>query len=318
MSNIKVNTIEANSGNSIVSNSYIKCGLPPIQSNDLVNKQYVDLSIASIPTTSTFYVDAQNELFATQAAARFVDKATNVSETILGTKTFSNTPKFGESATVTTPDDITNKTYVDAQDATILSQANAYIDLQVASVIGSTVAYVKVSVPDGVTGAGAFYTDPVAPFLTARNPNFVYANDSNYFTLEGRNGISITASYDDETFNRVQGDGVTSVTETVNRIIFDANSLGHVPQTWQDQLANRANNTNYVNTTGRPIMVIVKPNTMTSVVIQVGATASAKTTIYNNANSQEPPSFVVPVSGVYSVNFGSFPTSPGGSWMELS
>jgi len=316
MSNIKVNTIEANSGSSIVSNSYIKCGLPPVQGNDLVNKQYVDTAISSIPTTSTFYVDTSAANVAAASALKFVDKASNVSETILGTKTFNSVPKFGVSATVTSSEDFTNKGYVDTGDATVLNQANAYTNNQISAVVSASSSFAKISVPNGVTGANALYTDPVNG-LVAKDPYFLFANDSNYFTLEGRNGISITASAQDETFNRVSGTTVSAVTETVNRVIFDANSLGHVPQTWQDMLASRTSGTNYVNTTGRPIMVMVKPNTMTSVQIAVGATTSSKVTIYNNSNSQEPPSFVVPVSGVYSVTFGSSPTSPGGSWVEL-
>lgn len=319
MSNLKVNTIEAAAGSSIVTNSYIKCNLPPAAINDLVNKQYVDASISSIPTTSTFYVDSQNQLYATQADAKYVNKADNVSETILGVKTFNSTPKMGVNAATISPEDVANKTYVDQQSASTLSTANSYTNSQVATALLNSTNFSKISIPQAVTGPNALYTDPVNG-LVARDFYFMYANDSNYFTLEGVNGLTITGSVQEETFNKITGEvngvaTVETVTETVNRVRIDANSLGH-SQVWTNVTASRISGTQYTNTTTKPIMVMVRPNINSAGVTCTITIVVGGTTIYSNNYSSEPPSFVVPVGSTYSITV-SGSTTTFASWVEL-
>jgi hypothetical protein len=308
MSNIKVNTIEAQSGNSIVSNSFIKFNAAPISPNDLANKGYVDsILTASGIGVQALYVDTQDQFYASQADAKFVDKANGLSETITGTKTFTKTPICTvEPATL---NELTNRSYVDNQDASTLSQANAYTNSQVSSIlVSSSTPFNKVSIPQGVTGSNAFYTDPVAPNLTARDTNFLYGTNSNYFVLEGINGLTITGSDEEETFNRVTGNTVAEVTENVNRIKIDANSLGHAPQVWTDVAASRTSGVTYTNTTSKPIMIIARPTSASNVIIVVGGV-----TVYSNLSSSEPPSFVVPIGATYSITF----TGAISSWVEL-
>jgi hypothetical protein len=317
MSNLKVNTIEAQSGSSIVSNSTIKCNVPPANPNDLTNKQYVDsILTASGIGVNALYVNTQDQYYANLAQTNYVDKVNAVSETITGTKTFTLAPKCSQLPG--TLDSLTNRTYVDTADNATLASAQAYTNSQISTInIATTGMFLKVGVPGAVTGASASYTDPVAPNLTAKFTPFLYGADNGYFIIEGKNGASVTGSNSTESFNKIIGTGVTAVTEVVNRVIIDANSLGSSNQVWTNMLASRANSTNYTNTTGRPIQVMVKPNSSTSVAISVGPNTSSLVQIYSNASSVEPPSFVVPISGVYNITFGSFPTSPNGSWMEL-
>jgi hypothetical protein len=222
------------------------------------------------------------------------------------------------------PEDLTNKEYVDSQKGAAVIESNLYTDTQISAFQISQIGpYYRFFVTSAITGASASFTDPVTN-LTARGYYTLYADTGGGAVFfDGINGISITASDDEETYNKVieiDGvPGVTSATEIVNRIIIDAKALGHAPQVWTNMLSSRSNGTNYVNTTSRPIMVMVKPDFQTSVQISVGAThtGGGMVTIYSNNNSMEPPSFVVPISHVYNVTFGSFPTSPNGSWMEL-
>jgi len=226
---------------------------------------------------------------------------------------------MGLNAVTISPEDVANKTYVDQQSAATLSTANSYTNSQVTTALLNSIDFSKISIPQAVTGSNAFYTDPVNG-LVARDFYFMYANDSNYFTLEGVNGLTITGSVEEETFNKITGevDGVatvTEVTEIVNRVRIDANSLGH-SQVWTNVAASRVSGTSYTNTTTRPIMVMVRPNIDSAGVTCTTTIVVGEITIYSNNYSTEPPSFIVPVGSTYSVTV-SGSTTTFASWVEL-
>ena len=77
-----------------------------------------------------------------------------------------------------------------------------------------------------------------------------------------------------------------------------------VGQTWQDVKANRVTGTTYVNTTGKPILVLVNTNYGTSIVDGV-------TLRYIGIDSEGDWSFIVPSGSTYSVTGGIQ------SWAEL-
>lgn len=99
----------------------------------------------------------------------------------------------------------------------------------------------------------------------------------------------------------------------------DAIPLG-VDQTWQNVTSSRANNTTYTNTTGRPIQVMVvavyvADSNLRAYSITINGAQHAYYQMRSNitGNFGIPSSFIVPVSGTYSVSFyGGFST-----WSEL-
>jgi hypothetical protein len=229
MSNLKVNTIEAAAGNSILSNSWIRCNTIPVQPNDLANKQYVD----SILTSSNIgvqavYVDTQDQYYASLADAKFMDKANNITETVSGIKTFNKLPKC--TLVPAGSEDLTNKAYVDEMTAYSIAQANAFTTNAVVQYqISSIGPFLKLQLPQSATGSLASFTDPVAPFLTAVYVPSVDGADGGATIIQGINGISVTGSADEETYNKVIEIGgtpsVTSVTEIVNRVIIDGSQM---------------------------------------------------------------------------------------------
>jgi len=229
MSNLKVNTLEAAAGNSIVTNSWIKCNSTPIQPNDLVNKQYVDsvLFSSSIGVQAS-YVDTQDQYYASLAGAKYVDKANGVTETISGAKTFSALPKC--SLPPANPQDLSNKNYVDEMTAYSIGQANNIVQTAILQYqIGTIGPFMKIGLPQGTTGTLSQFTDPVAPFLTAVYVPTLDGEDGNTVLIQGINGISVTGSAGEETYNKILEvggvAGVTAVTEIVNRVIIDGSQM---------------------------------------------------------------------------------------------
>ena len=229
MSNLKVNTLEAAAGNSILTNSWIRCNATPIQPNDLANKQYVDSILTSSNVgVQAAYVDSQDQYYANLADAKYMDKANNITETITGLKTFNKLPKC--TLVPSGPEDMSNKAYVDEMSAYSVAQANAYTNSAiVAYQIGTIGPFLKLLLPQATTGPLASFTDPVAPFLTATFIPSVDGQDGGTTIIQGINGISITGSSDEETYNKVIEIGgtpsVTSVTEVVNRVIIDGSQM---------------------------------------------------------------------------------------------
>ena len=105
--------------------------------------------------------------------------------------------------------------------------------------------------------------------------------------------------------------------ETVSFKVEDLRGVGS-NQTWQDLTSSRSNNTNYTNTTGKPIMVNILTvgvgNNTASATATVDGTSF--TLIYDNSTStaRGTGSFVVPTGAVYKVN-ANFGIS---EWYELT
>ena len=92
-------------------------------------------------------------------------------------------------------------------------------------------------------------------------------------------------------------------------------SLGY-GQTWQNVLGSRAANTTYINSTGKPIFVMVSVNgASASTSITINGTTTSSQITSNNGNSQIiPVSFIVPNGQTYVVVVGVGALS---NWMEL-
>lgn len=93
-----------------------------------------------------------------------------------------------------------------------------------------------------------------------------------------------------------------------------ANAIGW-GQTWQNVSGSRANNTNYTNTTGRPIMVSVWPNISTAfdgiLTVDGGDIARTANTSVSATNQI---TAIVPPGSFYRV---TFTTGSIGTWVEL-
>jgi hypothetical protein len=81
-----------------------------------------------------------------------------------------------------------------------------------------------------------------------------------------------------------------------------------VGQTWQDVLSSRAKDTNYTNTTGKPIFVVVA-NTTSTTNLRITVDGITLQTLINNGISY----VIVPNNSVYSVATGG----TLGAWSEL-
>ena len=92
-----------------------------------------------------------------------------------------------------------------------------------------------------------------------------------------------------------------------------------VGQTWTDVTSSRAFNTDYTNSTGKPIMVHFIATTGTGDNIQVvvgGVNFGDQYT--NTSNGREMSSFIVPDSTVYRINGNTGSTTPVlQKWIEL-
>ena len=113
----------------------------------------------------------------------------------------------------------------------------------------------------------------------------------------------------------ISGSGTTGV----GQLSFgDASALG-VGQTWTDVTSSRAFNTDYTNSTGKPIMVHFIATTGTGDNIQVvvgGVNFGDQYT--NTTNGREMSSFIVPDSTVYRINGNTGSTTPVlQKWVEL-
>lgn len=91
-----------------------------------------------------------------------------------------------------------------------------------------------------------------------------------------------------------------------------------VGQTWQNVLPSRANNTNYTNSTGRPIMVNISVNdagAVSSTAYVDGLAIAQNYGVSVGGYSGSCLSFIVPAGGVYKVVLGS--GSGIQFWVEL-
>jgi len=92
-----------------------------------------------------------------------------------------------------------------------------------------------------------------------------------------------------------------------------------VGQTWQDVTSSRAFNTNYTNSTGKPIMVSFIATTTTGDNIEVVIGGVSLGDAYTNVTSgREMSSFIVPNNTVYKINGNAGSTTPVlQKWVEL-
>ncbi len=92
-----------------------------------------------------------------------------------------------------------------------------------------------------------------------------------------------------------------------------------VGQTWQDVTSSRAFNTDYTNSTGKPIMVSFIATTGTGDNIQVNVGGVSFGDQYTNqSNGREMSSFIVPDNTVYRINGNTGSTTPVlQKWVEL-
>ena len=99
-------------------------------------------------------------------------------------------------------------------------------------------------------------------------------------------------------------DGTNGITFPSTTVQSDA-GVGY-GQTWQDVTATRAAGTTYTNSTGKPIMVLIRANSSTGYLLTNGVqfpysgTASTQTSV------------IIPNGGTY-----SYPTSTFNLWAEL-
>ena len=113
----------------------------------------------------------------------------------------------------------------------------------------------------------------------------------------------------------ISGSGTTGV----GQLSFgDASALG-VGQTWTDVTSSRAFNTDYTNSTGKPIMVHFIATTGTGDNIQVNVGGVSFGDQYTNqSNGREMSSFIVPDNTVYRINGNTGSTTPVlQKWVEL-
>ena len=92
-----------------------------------------------------------------------------------------------------------------------------------------------------------------------------------------------------------------------------------VGQTWTDTTSSRAFNTNYTNSTGKPIMVsfICTTGTGDNIQVVVGG-VSFGDEYTNQSNGREMSSFIVPHNTVYRINGNTGSTTPVlVKWVEL-
>ena len=95
------------------------------------------------------------------------------------------------------------------------------------------------------------------------------------------------------------------------------NELG-VGQAWQDVKASRVLDTNYTNTTGRPIAVSVGIlSTATPIYHGIVAGVIAAMLQINTANNRASFGFVVPPGAVYSVTLSAGTAGSIDTWSEL-
>ena len=92
-----------------------------------------------------------------------------------------------------------------------------------------------------------------------------------------------------------------------------------IGQTWQDVTSSRAFNTDYTNSTGKPIMVSFIATTGTGDNIQVNVGGVSFGDQYTNqSNGREMSSFIVPDNTVYRINGNTGSTTPVlQKWVEL-
>ena len=75
-------------------------------------------------------------------------------------------------------------------------------------------------------------------------------------------------------------------------------------QTWQDVTASRSSGVIYTNTTGKPIYVIVVPNTLSGYTIEIDSSIRSRITMVSG--NYIPASFIVPNGSTYKINGSTF------------
>jgi len=223
MSDLRVNSLEALAGGSIISRSVIKCNTPPSASNDLTNKNYVDTALSAVSSgaANPSYVDIRDKFYYDQVTANFVKKTETISETISGVKTFQQSPLCFETPSTNTA--LTNKSYVDGSVSAGVLESKSYVDSQIQSFNLSTTDVIrKIVLPN----QSVVYTDSTTQ-LTYTGPAAVFGD--NPIAMVGKNGVSVTGgtaivSYTKPGNNLVQEEvNVITIDNKTSWIAFDKN-----------------------------------------------------------------------------------------------